>query len=81
MKIKITTKDGIFFTGEVKFASFKTIEGEVGVYENHTPFTSALVPGIIALDDLDGNRKLAISLDGYVVVDKSSIIILTDKVF
>lgn len=80
MKLTITTKEGNFFNDEIKFVTFKTIEGEVGIFPNHTPFTSVLVPGVIAIDTIDGKRLLAVSVDGYVVVDKSKIIMLTDKV-
>lgn len=48
-KIQIITPDRIFYEGESDFVEFNTAAGEIGVYANHIPTTTVLVPGMVVI--------------------------------
>ena len=59
-KIEIITPDRVFYKGETDFLEFNTQSGEVGVYKNHIPMTTAIKPGIVKITDDKGGKTAAV---------------------
>jgi F-type H+-transporting ATPase subunit epsilon len=59
-KVEIVTPDRVFYTGEADFIEFTTSEGEIGVYKNHIPLTSVLVPGVVTIHNGEDQTKAAV---------------------
>lgn len=58
--VEIITPDRVFFTGTAQMIEFSTANGEIGVYKNHIPLTTVLIPGIVTLTMEDGKKTAAL---------------------
>ena len=58
--VEIITPDRIFFTGKAMMIEFNTTVGEIGVYKNHIPLTTVLVPGIVTITGDEGLKTAAV---------------------
>lgn len=59
-QLKIISPDRIFYEGEAWMVEFTSSEGELGVYAEHVPLTTILVPGIMTIHEQDGIKKAAV---------------------
>ena len=59
-QLKIISPDRIFYEGEAWMVEFTSSEGELGVYADHVPLTTILVPGIMTIHEQDGIKKAAV---------------------
>jgi F-type H+-transporting ATPase subunit epsilon len=59
-KVEIVTPDRVFYTGEADFIEFTTSEGEIGVYKDHIPLTSVLVPGVVTIHNGEEQTQAAV---------------------
>jgi F-type H+-transporting ATPase subunit epsilon len=59
-KVEIVTPDRVFYTGEADFIEFTTSEGEIGVYKDHIPLTSVLVPGVVTIHNGEEEKQAAV---------------------
>ena len=59
-QVEIVTPDRVFYTGEATMIEFNTADGEIGVYKNHIPLTTVLIPGIVKITEAEGIRKAAV---------------------
>ena len=79
MQIKIIKPDGMFYEGESSFVEFTTVTGEMGVYDNHIPLTTILVPCVLKLHMADEVKKeivaVAALMAGKVVASKVDVTI------
>ena len=46
MKLQVITPDKEFFHGDVSMVELNTADGELGVYPQHIPLTTAAAPGV-----------------------------------
>ena len=60
LDIEIITPDRIFYTGKATMIEFNTADGEIGVYKNHIPLTTVLVPGIVTITGDEGLKTAAV---------------------
>lgn len=58
--LEIITPDRVFYSGKAKMLELNTVEGEIGVYKNHIPLTTILVPGIATITEEDGKKEAAL---------------------
>ncbi len=77
MEIKIIEPSGEFFSGEGTFLEFTTINGRMGVYENHIPLTTILEPCVVRIHQGD-EMKQAVVLGGFVEIQKKRITMLAE---
>ena len=61
-QVEIITPERVFYTGEATMIEFTSVEGDMGVYKNHIPLTTALAPGIVTITEEDGQKKAAVRL-------------------
>lgn len=77
MQIKIIEPDGMFYEGESSFVEFTAVTGEMGVYDNHIPLTTILVPCVLKLHLPDGVKKAAV-MGGFIEIQKDKMTILAE---
>lgn len=58
--MEIITPDRVFYTGKATMIEFNTSEGEIGVYKNHIPLTTVLVPGVVTITSDEGLKTAAV---------------------
>lgn len=58
--LEIISPDRVFYEGKAFMVELSTSEGDVGIYKNHIPLTTILVPGIVKITDQNGEKEAAI---------------------
>lgn len=76
-KLKIISPDRAFYEGEVTMVEFKTSEGEIGIYKDHIPLTTILVPGIVRITEPEG-VKLAALYEGFIEILQDGVTVLAE---
>ena len=77
MKLEIVTPEGMSFSGDVEMVTLPGVEGEMGIYPQHVPLMTQLVPGELVVRK-DGQEMFLAVGDGFVEVTATSVAILTD---
>ena len=77
MDMKIIMPDGIFYEGQADFFEFTSVNGQMGVYENHIPLTTILEPCVVKIRSGNEEKKAAV-LGGFVEVQKHCITVLAE---
>lgn len=77
MRIRIIEPEGEFFNEEGTFLEFTTINGRVGVYEDHIPLTTILEPCMVKIHQGNEVKKAAV-LGGFVEIQKKQITMLAE---
>ena len=77
MKIRIIEPGGEFFNEEGTFLEFTTINGRMGVYEDHIPLTTILEPCMVKIHQGSEVKKAAV-LGGFVEIEKKQITMLAE---
>ena len=76
-RLKIISPDRIFYEGDAIMVEFKTSEREIGVYKDHIPLTTILVPGVVRITEPEG-VKLAALYSGFVEILKDKVTVLAE---
>ena len=77
MEIKIIKPDGVFFDGTGEFFEFTSVEGRMGVYEDHIPLTTILEPCVVKIREGEAVKKAAVR-GGFVEIQKKKITVLAE---
>lgn len=75
--LEIISPERKFYEGQVNFVEMKTSEGEIGVYKNHIPMTSIIVPCVIKMHEENEVKKAAIH-GGFVEILKDKITVMAE---
>lgn len=75
--LKVVTPDKLFFEGEIDMLVARTIEGDVGIFLNHSPLVTILDIGRLVIKDGD-ERKIAACAGGYIDVRNNNITVVSD---
>lgn len=73
----VNTPDRQFYQKEVSMVELATSEGEIGVYAEHIPLTSVLVPCVLAIHEEGATKKAAVH-GGIVEILKDKVTILAE---
>jgi F-type H+-transporting ATPase subunit epsilon len=77
LRLQIVTPDAVVFNEDVHLVTMPAIEGQIGVYPQHIPLLTQIVPGeVIVLKD--GRERLLAVGEGVVKVTAHAIVIVTD---
>lgn len=76
-KVEIITPDRVFYTGDADMIEFNTADGEIGVYKNHIPLTTVLVPGVVTIHEGDV-QKLAAVHAGFAEILNEKVTLLAE---
>ncbi|NLK29093.1 MAG: ATP synthase F1 subunit epsilon [Clostridiales bacterium] len=74
--LKIVSLDGLFFDGEAKQVSLRTIDGEVSILAGHIPYVTAIGAGEcrVYIEDTDQIRRAA-CVGGILTVTKEQVLV------
>ncbi|MFV0341365.1 MAG: ATP synthase F1 subunit epsilon [Anaerocolumna sp.] len=74
--LQIVSLDGMFFDGDAKQVSLRTIDGDVSILANHIPYVTAIGAGEcrVYVDDTK-NPKRAACISGFINVSKEKTLI------
>lgn len=76
-ELEIVSPERLFYKGLASFVELATSEGEIGVYKNHIPMTSVLVPGVVTIHEENEVKKAAVH-SGFVVILKDRIKVMAE---
>ena len=75
---EVHTPYRLFYSGMVQTIVLTLLDGEVGVYANHTSFTAPVVPCLLKIKDKDGNWKTAFTSEGILEVKEHKNVLVSD---
>jgi F-type H+-transporting ATPase subunit epsilon len=76
-KLEIVTPDARTYSDDVEMVTLPGVEGEMGVYPQHVPLMTQLVPGEITVRKDGRDMYLAVG-EGFVEITAERVAILTD---
>ncbi|MDR2823005.1 MAG: ATP synthase F1 subunit epsilon [Mycoplasmataceae bacterium] len=77
-KLKINTPSGIFFEDNVFQVELKTVNGYIGILNDHAPMIGSVIPSICFIRDAKGNRLSALINNAIFKMDGKVLNIITD---
>ena len=77
LKLEIVTPDPKPFSDDVEMVTLPGVEGEMGIYPQHVPLMTQIVPGEIAVRKGGQDSFLAVG-EGFVEITGERVAILTD---
>ncbi|HEX4122015.1 MAG TPA: F0F1 ATP synthase subunit epsilon [Verrucomicrobiae bacterium] len=77
LQLQIVTPEAQTFSDQVEMVTLPGVEGEMGVYPNHVPLMTQLVPGEIIVRKDGQDFFLAVG-EGFVEITGERVAILTD---
>jgi F-type H+-transporting ATPase subunit epsilon len=77
LKLEIVTPQATVVSEDVLMVTLPAMEGQIGVYPNHVPLITPIVPGEILVSSEKGDRFLAVG-EGLVEVTRSRVSVITD---
>jgi F-type H+-transporting ATPase subunit epsilon len=77
LKLEIVTPDARTYSDDVEMVTLPGVEGEMGVYPQHVPLMTQLVPGEITVRKDGQDLYLAVG-EGFVEITAERVAILTD---
>lgn len=77
LKLEIVTPEARTYSENVEMVTLPGVEGEMGIYPNHVPLLTQIVPGEIVARK-DGRDVFLAVGEGFVQVTGESVAIMTD---
>jgi len=77
LRLEIVTPEGNVFSDDVEMVTLPGVVGQFGVYPQHTPLTTQMVPGEIIVRK-DGRDRFIATGEGLIDVTASRVSVLTD---
>jgi F-type H+-transporting ATPase subunit epsilon len=79
MQFEIVTPEGKTYSGQVEMLVLPGIDGELGIYPNHTPLVTQIVPGEIMVR-ANGKDVVGLIGGGFVEITPGRVSIMTDMI-
>ena len=81
MQVDVVSSEEQIFSGEVEFLVAPGSEGELGIYPNHIPLISKLIPGLVRIKLPQKNMQLVFVISGgFLEIQSNRLTILADVV-
>jgi len=77
LKLQIVTPEAVTFSEDVEMVTLPGVEGEMGIYPQHVPLMTQIVPGEIVVRQSGQEVLLAVG-EGFVEITGESVSVLTD---
>lgn len=77
LKLQIVTPEAVTFSEDVEMVTLPGVEGEMGIYPQHVPLMTRIVPGEIVVRRSGQEVLLAVG-EGFVEITGESVSVLTD---
>lgn len=78
INVDIVSAEGEIFSGEAGMVFAPAKMGEVGIAPRHAPMLSALKPGEVRVQDMDGNEQFFYITGGMLEVQPMQVTVLAD---
>jgi F-type H+-transporting ATPase subunit epsilon len=77
LKLEIVTPEAVTFSEDVEMVTLPGVDGEMGIFPQHVPLMTQVVPGEISVRK--GGQELLLAVgDGFVEITGDRVSILTD---
>jgi F-type H+-transporting ATPase subunit epsilon len=77
LKLEIVTPEAVALSEDVDMVTVPGVDGELGIYPQHVPLMTQLVPGIVVARKGDEELALAVG-EGFVEITANRVSLLTD---
>jgi F-type H+-transporting ATPase subunit epsilon len=77
LKLEIVTPDGQAYSEDVEMVTIPGVEGEMGIYPQHVPVVTQIVPGELLVRK-DGRDQLLAIGEGFVEITAERVAIMAD---
>ena len=77
LRLEIVTPEARTFSDDVEMVTLPAAEGEMGIYPQHVPLVTKIVPGEVAVRK-DGRDSFLAVGDGFVEITGTHVAIMTD---
>jgi F-type H+-transporting ATPase subunit epsilon len=77
LKLEIVTPDEIAYSGDAEMVTLPGSEGELGIYPNHVPLVTQIVPGEIVAHKQGRDHFLVVG-EGFVEITGERVAVMTD---
>jgi len=78
MEFLLLTPQGPILQGEAELVVARGVEGELGILPGHIPLTTRLVPGLLRVKSLGGERRFRLP-GGTLQVDGGRVLVLAEE--
>ena len=78
LQVELVAADRTVWSGQASMVIARTTEGDVGVLRNHAPLLSLLVPGVVEISAVDGDKQVAAVDGGFLSVANNRVSILSE---
>lgn len=79
MKVEVVSAENEIFSGEAAMLIATAINGELGIYPNHTPLLTNLKPGDVRVQTADGEEQVIYVSGGILEVTPKKVTVLSDS--
>ena len=79
LNVELVSPQERVWSGQAKFISARTIEGDLGVLPDHAPLFGVLVDGVVRIDGVDGTSTEFSIQGGFISVSNNRVSILTES--
>jgi F-type H+-transporting ATPase subunit epsilon len=80
LHVELVAADRKVWEGDAKQVSARTIEGELGILQGHTPLLGVLVSGDVRIETMSGQIHSATIDSGFLSVDHDRVTIVAEAV-
>ena len=80
LHVELVAADRKVWEGDAKQVSARTIEGELGILQGHTPLLGVLVSGDVRIETMSGQIHSATIDSGFLSVDHDRVTIVAETV-
>ncbi len=77
LKLDIVTPEGHAYSDDVEMVTLPGVEGEMGIYPQHVPLLTQIVPGEVVVRK-DGRESFLAVGEGFVQITGESVAIMAD---
>ena len=78
--LEVLTPEKTFFIGEANSLVVTLKDGDFGILANHENMFGAIVPGLVKIEDKDGNIIYGASSKGFVKVIDNNVYLMLDTI-
>ena len=79
LNVELVSPQERVWSGQAKFISARTIEGDLGILPDHAPLFGVLVDGVVRIDGVDGSSTEFSVHGGFISVSNNRVSILTES--
>ncbi len=77
LKLDVVTPEAVTFSGDDEMVTLPAVEGEMGIYPQHVPLMTQIVPGELVVRR-EGRDTFMVVGDGFVEIASDHVAVLTD---